>query len=605
MPSQLIQRLIHTLELGAGARLVWKITAATAVLALIFFYDLRAYRNFAAPEAMDAAQLARNISEGHGYTTQFIRPFSLYLVQTHNQAETPVSLTNADYDYAKIRTAHPDLANAPVYPLLLAGLMKVLPFHFPVNLKSSFWSYNGNFWRYEPDFLIAIFNEILLLAAIVLTFFLARKLFDASVAWLSAILVLGSELLWHFSASGLSTLLLLLIFLGLAWSLLKIEEAARESQPRSRRLLVLALSAGILTGIGGLTRYEFGWTIIPVVLFLVFFSGPKRIIHALAAFAAFVLILTPWIVRNEMVSGTAFGTAGYAIVEGTYIFPRFQLERSIQPELSHALWLSPCWQKFLENVRALLSGDLLKTFGWAGVLFFAGLFLTFRNAAARRARYFLLMCLGVFIVVQSLGQTQLSEMSPEINSENLLVLLLPLIFIFGAAFFFTLLEQIVLPLQQLRYVIIGFFVALCCLPLFFAIYLKVPPVVYPPYYPPEIQQTAGWMGKDELMMSGVPWAVAWYGDRQCAWLTLNAQSDFFAINDYLKPVQALYLTPETMDAKFISDWVDARNSTWGSFIISAVIENKIPPAFPLHSAPTGFLPDRLFLTDRACWKIAP
>ena len=36
---------------------------------------------------MDAAQLARNIAEGKGYTTLFIRPFSLYLVQSHNEAK--------------------------------------------------------------------------------------------------------------------------------------------------------------------------------------------------------------------------------------------------------------------------------------------------------------------------------------------------------------------------------------------------------------------------------------------------------------------------------------------------------------------------------------
>ena len=53
-------------------------------------------------------------------------------------------------------------------------------------------------------------------------------------------------------------------------------------------------------------------------------------------------------------------------------------------------------------------------------------------------RYFLLMCLGMFIVVQALGQTQLSDESPDVNSENLLVLLAPLVFIYGVSFFFTL-----------------------------------------------------------------------------------------------------------------------------------------------------------------------
>ena len=77
-----------------------------------------------------------------------------------------------------------------------------------------------------------MFNQILLVAAVVLTFFLARKLFDAGVAWLSAILMIGCELLWRFSVSGLSTMLLLVIFLGLTWCILKIEETAREPQPR-------------------------------------------------------------------------------------------------------------------------------------------------------------------------------------------------------------------------------------------------------------------------------------------------------------------------------------------------------------------------------------
>ena len=57
-----------------------------AILFLTLVYNLCAYRNFATPEAMDSAQLARNMAEGKGYTTLFIRPFSLYLVQRHNQA---------------------------------------------------------------------------------------------------------------------------------------------------------------------------------------------------------------------------------------------------------------------------------------------------------------------------------------------------------------------------------------------------------------------------------------------------------------------------------------------------------------------------------------
>jgi len=602
--TELIQRLIHMLEVGAGSRYLRIFALAMAVVALAFLYNIRAYRNLAAPEAMDAAQLARNLSEGRGYTTLFIRPFSLYLVQQHNEPSIPVALTNGTPDFARIRTAHPDLANPPVYPLLLAGLMKVLPFNYPVNLKGTFWANNGSFWRYQPDFLIALFNESLLLIVVVLTFFLAKKLFDSNVAWLSAILVLVCELFWRFSVSGLSTMLLLVIFLGLALLLLEIERGAREPAPRAGGLLGLAVAAGLLTGIGALTRYGFGWTIIPVAMFLLWFSGPKKLLNLLAALAAFALVLAPWIIRNEAVSGTVFGTAGYAVVEGTYLFPRFQLQRSLHPDLTHAMWLTLYVQKLFGYLRGNLTGDLLKSGAtWAGGLFFAGLFLGFRSTGARRLRYFVLMCLPVFILVQALGRTQLSEQSPEINSENLLVLLVPLVFVFGASFFFTLLDQMTLPLIQLRYAVIAGFVALCGLPLAFTLLPpQTVPVVYPPYFPPELQQTANWMKPEELMMSDVPWAVAWYGNRQCVWLSLDAKTEFFAISDYLKPVQALYLTPQTMDGRFVSDWVQTHDFSWGNFVVDSVVKNKIPDSFSLRHAPTGFLPDRLFLTDRDRWK---
>ena len=103
-------------------------------------------------------------------------------------------------------------------------------------------------------------------------------------------------------------------------------------------------------------------------------------------------------------------------------------------------------------------------------------------------RYFLLMCLAVFIVVQALGQTQLSEESPEINSENLLVLLAPLVFIYGVSLFLILLDQMALPLRELRYVVKTVFVGLCCAPMIFTLLPpRTMPVVYPPYYPPDIQ----------------------------------------------------------------------------------------------------------------------
>ena len=600
-----VQNLIHKLEVGAGRRVLRNALLTLVVMALAVLYDLRAYRNFSTPEAMDTAQLARNIADGKGYTTSFIRPLSLYLVQRNTEARQAGAPVRAGADFAQIQAPHPDLANPPVYPVMLAGLMKVLPFHFDVETKKKFWSDGGRFQRYQPEFLIAVFNEILLLVVMALTFLLARKLFDPAAAWLSALLVLGCALLWRFSVSGLSTLLLMVIFLGLTWSALKTEELAREPQPRPEWLLALAVAAGLLAGVGALTRYAFGWVIIPVMVFLALFGGQRRIWQVTAALGAFAIVLTPWVIRNWMVSGTPFGTAGYAIAEGA-TFPGTVLERSAHPDLTYVFLLKPIIHKFFWNLRSVFENDLLKLGGsWAVMFFLTGLLLGFRSTPARRMRSFLLMCLGTFIVFQALGQTELSTESPEVNSENLIVLTVPLVFIYGVVFFLTLLRQMKLPVAQMHYAVTALFVAVSCLPMIFTLCApKVLPVAFPPYYPPDIQKTAGWMKENELMMSDVPWAVAWYGHHQCVWLTLNTQDDFFAIgDDYQKPVLGLYLTPETMDAKLLSNCMRGGENSWGNFLLKSLAQNQISSKFPLTHAPSGSaaIASGLFLTDRVRW----
>ncbi len=604
MGSEQIQKIIYALEVGAVSRWLKFLPLAVAVIGLAVLYDLSAYRSFNSVEAMDAAQVARNLSEGKGLTTDFIRPFSVYLVQKHNHELHPgeLQLTNA-VDFAQLNGAHPDLANAPVYPTVLAGMMKFWTPNWKAETRKPFWSEGGRFMRYQAEWRIAIFNQTLLLVVVALTYLIARKLYDPSAAWLAALLTLGADLLWRFSVSGLSTMLLLIIFLGLVWCLLKIEELGRAEQPKIGNLFLLALIAGLLVGAGMLTRYAFGWAIVPVVIFLSLFGGARRPGLAVAAFLAFALFVTPWIIRNLAVSGTLFGTAGYAVVEGTFAFPGSRLMQSVNPDLTSAYWVRPYMRKFLENIRNILQGDLLRIGGnWVAMLFFAGLLLGLRNLSARRLRYFTMMCMGVFAVVQALGRTQLSAISPEINSENLLVLLTPLVAIFGVGFFLTLLNQMKTPSPQIRIGVIVLMVVISCQPLIANLLPpKMSPVSYPPYYPPEIQKISAWMHPNELIMSDIPWAVAWYGDHQCVWTTINSQYEFFQFNDYVKQVRALYLTLNTLDGRLFTECLQGGVDSWGNFCLKTVAANQIPPQFPLRTAPYGLL-SGLFLTDRQRWE---
>ena len=111
------QEFLHSIEEGKGAKLIRSLVLLLLLAGFALIYHLNFTRNFTAPEAMDAAQLARNISEGNGFETQFIRPVAVDMLrQTGNVPGE------------ELKTSFPDVTHPPLYPLLLAAWMKVLPF---------------------------------------------------------------------------------------------------------------------------------------------------------------------------------------------------------------------------------------------------------------------------------------------------------------------------------------------------------------------------------------------------------------------------------------------------------------------------------------------
>src|SRR5206468_4186626 len=146
--------------------------------------------------------------------------------------------------------------------------------------------------------------------------------------------------------------------------------------------------------------------------------------------------------RNFRVSGMPFGVASFAAVETTSAFPEHRLERSLEPDFKK-LELRLLWYKLLGNTRQIIQNELPKLGGsWVTAYFLVGLLVAFRKPTLSRLRYFLLFCMLILILTQALGRTQLSDDSPEINSENLLVLLSPMVLIFGVSLFFLVLAQV-------------------------------------------------------------------------------------------------------------------------------------------------------------------
>lgn len=408
---------------------------------------------------------------------------------------------------------------------------------------------------------------------------------------------------WRFSVSGLSTLWLILVLLGVVLCMTTIESLDRAATAGAGgKSIFLALLTGALAGVGGLTRYAFAWMIVPVILFVWLSVTRGRGKLCLAIAASFLAVMAPWLARNISLSGHCFGTADYAVVQETTSLPDNTLERSADPR-GEIMRLAPAdvVNKFFTNAREFCLNEAPRLGGnWISAFFLAGLLIPFRNAGLTRLRWFLVGSLILLFVVQALGQTHVSSDAPRINSENLLVLLAPLVFIYGAAMFHTLLDQLDLPLLDVRGLAATGFVAVMCAPLLLTLLAPRDLAVSSPYSPLHIQRTARLLQTNEMMTSDIPAGVAWYGGRSCVWLPLDDENEFFKVNA-LKPVHALFLTQVTTDERFLTQ-IKANEKSWGHFLLQCSEHGEVPTGFPLRKAPKGFLPDQLFLSDKVRWQ---
>jgi hypothetical protein len=640
------QDLIHKFEVGAGSRLLRIGVSIVAVVALALFYNMALFRNFSTAEAMDAAQVARNISEGKGFTTDFVRPFSIYLLKKHNKSTREQTANTNSLAAALERSA--DVSNPPVYPLLLAGVLKLMPFPYPDLHRQR------SFSTYAPELWIAGFNQVLLLVCACLVFALARRLFDEAVGWVSAAVFVGADLIWRYSVSGLPTLWLTLLILLIAWLLVRLDAQVRLEEGQHRWGMVSAALVGLLAGLAGLTRYSFLVLIIPVVVYLATVPSPQRARMALTAAIVFLAMVIPWLARNQTISGTLFGTPTYAALQDISQFPGDALYRSTSPDFS-TVDASPITRKTLVNVREIFLYQMPRLGGsWAAALFLAGLLVPFRNVVIARIRLLLVSLIGALILAQAAISPAGGVTGTEVNAADYLTVVAPLAFVLGVGLLFTLLDQF--AGVAIRYTVIVTFLALACTPL--ALSFATPPaspLAFPPYYPPWIETKARYLGPGDWMMSDIPWAVAWYGDRKAVWLSLKhgggspgTGNSFYSIEE-VKALHGLHLTGETLkrlrgeaivqwrqaeapdkdwdrfrtqvkavasgiprtkegESEAVLDrlmevyglaekhWVRGGGQDWESFVLGILVTQEVPTGFPLRLAPEGLAPE-IFLTD--------
>jgi hypothetical protein len=599
-PEETIQTAVFQIEIGRGRKIMYWVLLILLAAALSLIYTAGQFRGLNKRESMDMAQLARNIAHGQGFTTYVIRPLSMWQLE-QNGWDIRNRATRV-----KLIMNHPDICNPPLYPLALAGLFKILP--------EKAFTYDVAEHVYYPErWIILPFDQLCLFACVLLIYAWAKRLFDRRVALMATWLMFFSDTLWSYAVSGLPTNFLMLLTLLAMYCLFvannKLNPADQLASPPTEPAPARAtgwaalwvLASAVLLGMCFLTRYLAAFFLLPMVIYVMrMFRGWAAAMWAAVYLAVFAAVITPWLVRNYRVSGNVLGIARYELVDRSGPFRGETLPRSYKPDFRNAYSLHTLSTKFLTGGRTVLLDNLRLVGTDFLVLFFgAGVLYGFRRRDVSRLRGLVLGMITMAVLAMSFIGSDPERSGPEVGGGNLLVLFLPVIAIYGTAFFFLLLDRIPFRIKLTRGLAIGGFILLNVSPMIFTL---LPPrqglFPYPPYISPVTRAVSAQFETDSLACSDLPWAVAWDGERRAIWIPLTME-DFYEIHDFVAPkgVQFILLTPYMIDSRPQTEVDKGEFKGWETFL-----RGQLPTRFPLKAySPLPPDNEQVLLADRARW----
>jgi hypothetical protein len=591
-----IQITLQALEVGKAQVLARLIPLAAALFFVCGAYDMLIYHGLSDAQSMDNAQIARQIIRHQGFTTMFLRPQAVAQLRDRAMSQSvqgkPGELFPADRYPSGIQRILPDTYNAPGYPCVLAAWFFFTRPEFGQTPTAMFGTH-----IYSPDRFIPILNQIFMLLTACLVFALGRRLFDHRVAWMSLVAFLGTDLVWHYTLTALSTSFLMFLVTGASLCALEVycvSEACFENDDRSfTPAWVWGFAVAFLLAAACLTRLHLLVLLIP--LFFLLIAMPRASFLLFAVIALVVLgCVAPWFLRENAVSGNPLGSnfplflSGVGDYAGNQIYcatsiasydPLFK--DASKKEMSGFFWhLTHAWTMLGTNPLILL--------------FVVSFLHPFKRRRTRMFHWLLFGCSFALITVNNLGSAAPEDVGPW----NVLVLFYPGMLVIGSAYFFVLLDRLNLQVKLLSTMIVFTTMALGLVPMVLSLtttsYFYY---AYPPYMPPLIKQFGQLSKPDEWLASDMPWATAWYADRPSLWLP-DSISDFENLNDNTCPIGLLFLTPVTT-AQPLSNYTTGEYKDW----FPLIARQPTPPGFPLsvHSATPNGGPEYNVWSDRARW----
>ena len=538
-PAEFVQHVVHTLETGSPVIWLRRALIVFLIVALAWFYMAKEFRGLATSQAMDQAQIGREIARGHGWRTNFARPRGIGQLLAHGK-DVPQKIWYDTY-------------NAPLPPLVNAIAL------FPMKSRLIMTPQDV---IYPGDRAIAAMSMLLFLLSVVVLFFIARRLFDQRLALMACALVLLCDMFWQYSLSGLPQILLLFLFNCTVYALLRAVEARYGGGHVGVWLALAGFGFGLLALSHALTI----WIFVAALIFSVFFFQPRGW-AALILLAVFAIVYFPWLIRNFLICGHPGGIAIYSLLDGI--------------RHSEAGWMRRITLDFegagptaLRNkiVRNFFgqSGHIFDYLGWsvAAMMFFAGLLYAFKRRETGMLRWMILaMWCGAVAGMTIFGINEEQGFA----ANQLHLIFVPLMTCYGLAYLLVQWNRLEIDIRLARIGFITLLFLLCATPMVFKMPGFKPPVTmirWPPYVPPYIAILHEWMKPDEVTASDMPWAVAWYADRRALFVpdTVKLMTD---ISDYRilgGPVYGLYMTPISGSQNTLGDIAKGEYKEWAPVI---------------------------------------
>lgn len=571
-----LQDLVYSVDAGLGLKIIRTTLFCLFVIGLIIIFTARQFRGFDNADAMDYAQLGRNLAQSNRYLTQCVRPVTIAQISARS------------FDGNAQIERHPEIIKPPLYPALLAANFKFFDL-VGVDLFPSSKTFQGlRIYPAEQWVIIPLHHFFTALSGLLL-YLLGRALFSHKLGLLSVLTYFLSETVWMDSIHGTGLPVLVFFVLGATYFALLAMINRRERKPLWNWVLFFCLSI-LFSAAAFLTHYA-AMAVIPGLALFIWIMGSRTQRGGHLAFfyvSLTFLIVSPWLLRNYQLSGSPLGLAPHTALTGSNAYPGDSLMRTLKPEFKLNAGLNAAKAKWVKNFNELYTNRLTAMGGGLLITFFM---VTFFYRFVRVPVHKLRWGIGLSMVLFFAGAGFFDK-----ETFRLYHIFWPFVILYGLAFFSILLDRLDLGIQLYKTGLTVLVVGLTALPLLITIFVSpAPGLPYPPYYAPFIMRVSELLKPAEVMCTDMPWATAWYG-RRTSILMPKTLDDYYEINDYRKYISGLYITTITKNRPFVSDLLEGSEKTW-----FPVTMGRLPPDFPLRQGFALNKQDQLFLTDSVRW----